>query len=282
MGFGVIGVALNASRQYIGHMLSTARSWLAHQSVRLPALCQLCGLWFASNPSNRVWCARCESNLLENKRRCIQCALAAPATALDATTVYRCGACSAAPLAWQSAQVAVDYAFPWAGVIAQFKYKRHTALARPLAGLITNARHCNTTLRQADVWLGVPISQHKLGERGFNQTHLLLDHLANQLRGCAGAQHWPYSKGFVTRNQQRVSQMGLGKAQRMRNLRGAFALSEQGAVGLHGKHVLLFDDVYTTGATLVALANVVQQAQPASLHVCVLARTPAAYAHNEH
>ena len=271
------------SRQYIGRMSSTTRSWLARQPVRLPALCQVCGLWFASSPSNRVWCACCETTFVAATRRCIQCALAAPtgADSPDTAGVYRCGACSTSPPAWQSAQVAVDYAFPWASLIAQLKYQRHTALARPLAGLIAHSPSCNATLRQADVWLGVPIARHKLGTRGFNQTHLLLDQLANLLSDCAGAHYWPWSKAFATRNQQLASQMGLGRAQRLRNLDGVFALSKQGTAGLRGKHVLLVDDVYTTGATLMALAKVVQQAQPASLHVCSLARTPAAHAHNE-
>ncbi|UFS55505.1 ComF family protein [Comamonadaceae bacterium M7527] len=208
----------------------------------------------------------------------------APTGADSANTVgiYRCAACSTSPPAWQSAHAAVDYAFPWASLIAQFKYQRHTALARPLAGLIANSPNCNATLRQADVWLGVPIARHKLGTRGFNQTHLLLDQLANRLSDCAGAHHWHRSKAFATRSQQLASQMGLGRAQRLRNLGSVFALSQQGAAGLRAKHVLLVDDVYTTGATLMALASVVQQAKPASLHVCVLARTPAVHAHNEH
>lgn len=266
-------------------MLSTARSWLAHQLVRLPAVCHVCGLWFASSPNNSAWCTDCNATFVAAAHRCIQCALTAPTAAVDNRNTggsYRCGACCAKPPTWQSAHVAVDYAFPWAGLIAQFKYKRHTALARPLAGLIANAHHCNAALRQADVWLGVPISQHKLGTRGFNQTHVLLDQLATPLRDCAGAQYWPQSKHFAIRSQHTVSQMGLDRAQRLRNLSGAFALSQQGVAGLHGKHVLLVDDVYTTGATLMALANVVQQVQPASLHVCVLARTPAGHAHNEH
>lgn len=265
-------------------MLTTARSWLAHQQVRVPALCHVCGLWFSSTATNRAWCSSCQYVFTKSPQRCVQCAIDAPHAMAgpDAPPhVFRCGACASDPPPWQAAHAAVHYAFPWASLIAQFKYQRHSALARPLASLLAQAKDCQAALLQADVWLGVPITPRKLGLRGFNQTHLLLNQLARWWPSCPGAQCWPLSERFAVRSHQNHSQLGLGRSQRLHNLNGAFAIQPSGMAALHSKHVVIVDDVYTTGATLTALASVVQQAQPASLHVCVLARTPVNDAHND-
>ena len=286
-------MALLDSTQYIGLMLCTARSWLAHQAMHLPAQCRICGLWFLSARYNRAWCSQCELSCTPVVQRCAHCAAVAPRLT-DAShtnrTVFRCASCATSPNPWQSASAAVSYAYPWAGLIAQFKYQRHAGLAKPLAKLMADSPNCSATLLSADLWMGVPINAHKLGIRGFNQTQLLLDQLAATWPFCAGAQQWPVSQLFASRHQHNPnlnnnnphqSQLGLGRRQRLRNLVGAFELSQPALDALKGQHVVLVDDVYTTGATLTALAKRVQQASPASVQVCVLARTPPRDAHNE-
>ena len=69
-------------------------------------------------------------------------------------------------------------------------------------------------------------------------------------------------------------QHSLPRAQRLQNLRGAFAAHPQHRPNLAGAHVLLVDDVSTTGATLEAAAQALLDGGAARVHALVLARTP--------
>jgi predicted phosphoribosyltransferase len=71
------------------------------------------------------------------------------------------------------------------------------------------------------------------------------------------------------------SQAGLNPRQRRMNVRGAFTVSDQAAVTL--KHVLVIDDIFTTGATARAAAQALAQAGAASVWVATLARARRAY-----
>ena len=71
-----------------------------------------------------------------------------------------------------------------------------------------------------------------------------------------------------------ADQHTLNRAQRLRNLQGAFAVDPLLVEALRGRHVVLVDDVMTTGATLHAAAQVLRQAGVAHLTALVLARAP--------
>jgi predicted amidophosphoribosyltransferase len=76
--------------------------------------------------------------------------------------------------------------------------------------------------------------------------------------------------GMLERKRATVSQAGLTAHQRRRNLRGAFSAPRPEA--LAGRHVLLVDDVYTTGATARACSRVLIDAGAASVRVATVAR----------
>ena len=268
-------------------MVSFTLTWSSLTSAGWPSTCQICGLWFRSSGNNRAWCNDCQQSCAPQLARCVHCALPAPHEPHEADAAFktsspydkasahwRCGACASHPNPWQWASAAVSYTYPWADMIARLKYQQDSALAKPLAHLMVQDRLCRDTLACADVWLGVPITHRKLGLRGFNQTDLLLDHIAGALAHCKAAGNWATTRPLVQRRDHGPSQQGLGRQQRLRNLKGAFSLTPAGVQATAGRHVVLVDDVYTTGATLTALASAVQQAQPASVHVCVVARTP--------
>ncbi|HEX5738243.1 MAG TPA: phosphoribosyltransferase family protein, partial [Hydrogenophaga sp.] len=71
-------------------------------------------------------------------------------------------------------------------------------------------------------------------------------------------------------------QHSLSREERMRNLRGVFLVNPPEAPGLRRKHVLLVDDVTTTGATLQAAGRALLAAGVARVSALVFARTPAA------
>lgn len=168
--------------------------------------------------------------------RCRRCALRVPAG------VDVCGACLQNPPSFDACIAAVDYAYPWADALAQFKFRGDPGWTRALATLMRSTPWMEPALDAADRVLAVPLSTERLRERGFNQAALL----ARQLAGAKADCH------TLLRLHATEAQSGLPRAQRLRNLRGAFAVEPAHAASLRGQRVVLIDDVMTTGATLHA------------------------------
>lgn len=99
----------------------------------------------------------------------------------------------------------------------------------------------------------VPVPLHPLRrlQRRYNQSALL----ARAIGSITGVPVFYNAAKRVKRTRQQVS---LSRGERMRNLQGAFVVTPQGEAAMAGKRVVLVDDVHTTGATLNALTQVIQ------------------------
>ena len=122
--------------------------------------------------------------------------------------------------------------------------------------------------RPAILVIPVPLYKGKLRERGFNQAELI---------ARAALKVFPTSERFqlvtdvLLRTRDTTTQIGLTSHQRRANLRGAFAVAR--APEVTGRHVILVDDVYTTGATATECAQVLRRAGAAKVWVATVART---------
>ncbi len=118
--------------------------------------------------------------------------------------------------------------------------------------------------RFADVDCVVPVPMHsaKRARRGYNQA----ERIARQVAHCLQAE---CDTAHLIKVRDTPSQTGFDRWERMQNLDKAFALVDGSA--FCGKHVLLVDDVLTTGATLEACAREVLRAGPDRLSMCTLA-----------
>jgi ComF family protein len=110
----------------------------------------------------------------------------------------------------------------------------------------------------------VPLSRWRLIQRQFNQAALLAGELGRQ----TGI---PLAPLALTRVRATRSQVGMTREQRRRNVAGAFRVPERARASLHGRSVLLIDDVVTTGATVEACARVLRRAGAARVDVLALA-----------
>ncbi len=116
-----------------------------------------------------------------------------------------------------------------------------------------------------DVIVPMPLHWFKRWQRGFNQAELLAKEIAMR---------WGTPiLNAARRTKYRTAQAGLTNAKRRANVSGVFAVPKRLHHRLDGKHVLLIDDVMTTGATASACARALKRAGAARVTLLTLART---------
>jgi len=160
--------------------------------------------------------------------------------------------------------------------IHALKYDRLHAAARGLGGMLAEAIAKLADEAPAEMLVvPVPLHRSKYAERGFNQARTL----AVAALAALGKSHpeWQLTLASRTLMRQRAteSQAGLTPRQRRLNVRGAFEVSDPAAVTL--KHILIIDDIMTTGATARAAALALTRAGAASVWVATLARASRLY-----
>lgn len=205
----------------------------ALENAIMPLCCAFCGIQTVL--PERYICAGCDSDL--------------PRIDSPPPPVSSPLECDLAPLA---------YEFPVDAAIKALKFERKLFYGPALAEIL--CRECQYLPDDVDAALPVPLHWRRRWFRGFNQA----DEIAAPVARHLGVP--------LLRNAKRVRatpfQSGLSARQRAQNLRGAFEV--RGA--MIAKHVLIIDDVITTGATVWQLAGVLQRAGVARISALAVAR----------
>ena len=152
-------------------------------------------------------------------------------------------------------------------LIHLFKYQNKFALAGPLAKLLLNIVPQN-----GDVIIPVPLHLKKLRERKYNPSVLLGQELSQELsRKFLNAIRVPVYRNVLEKIAPTPSQTELSQSERRKNVLNTFSVTH--ADKIKGKHVLLLDDVYTTGATVSECEKMLGQAGAQKVSVVTLARS---------
>ncbi len=172
-----------------------------------------------------------------------------------------CGACVREPPPFERSVAVLDYAAPWDALIRDFKFHARPELAGLFAALLREALRNEPA---PDLIVPAPLSAARLRERGFNQSW----EIARRLGHRADAH-------LLLRIRDTPHQADLPLERRASNVRGAYAVEPLRRRELEGRHIALVDDVMTTGATAAEMARTLLAAGAYSVHLWVLARTPA-------
>ena len=238
--------------------MNLLKPWSSRWSSLLGTRCQVCEQW-----QHDAVCRDCHLAFRREGHRCRCCA-----KRLNGLHEV-CGRCVRRPPAFERTVAALDYAYPWDGLITRFKFSGACELAGPLLVPMVEAlqqARAQAGLVVPDVLLPVPLAVGRLRERGYNQAWELARRVGPRL-GVPARARW------VERVIATPHQIGLGREERMHNLRGAFAVTPAGRAGLAGRSVAILDDVMTTGSTAEELAATLRRAGAAAVQVWVLART---------
>jgi ComF family protein len=184
---------------------------------------------------------------------------------------HLCGECLMQPKKFRMARAAMAYDHQLMAVIHRFKYAGKTQLARPLGRLILGVYLRHWQNEKVDLILPIPLHPKKMRRRGFNQSYLLIDSWKSISKPMADELSLiPVKTDVLVRTKATLPQAGLGRQQRLHNIKGAFKVRIPEKV--HGKKVLLVDDVYTTGATVNECARMLLKAGAQVVDVLTVAR----------
>jgi ComF family protein len=148
-------------------------------------------------------------------------------------------------------------------LIHKFKYNNRDYLSRFLSGLMVGIINSHNELIMADCIIPVPMHWFKKLARGYNQTELLAEHIA---------QHFdkPLLLNTLKRKKLGLSQVKLQRLKRIENVKGCFKVNRP--ENIKGKDILLIDDVSTTSSTLNECAKVLSKAGAAKVYCLTIAK----------
>ena len=174
-----------------------------------------------------------------------------------------CGDCRSRRPRFAYARAAVLYGDLVREAIHAFKFGGQRGLAAPLGDLLAGLGLSALPGGVPDVLVPVPLHPRRARERGFNQALLL----ARRLEGVWGV---PAATDALRRVALTRPQTELAAPERRRNVRDAFAVRRPELIA--GRHVVLVDDVLTTGATAGECARILTRAGAATVGVVTVAR----------
>ena len=151
-----------------------------------------------------------------------------------------------------------------AQLVYRLKYNNRPDIGEDMGHVMANELQATDFFSDIDVLLPVPLASKRLRQRGYNQSEQLAI-------GISDITHLPIVSKVLRRKHFQQSQTTLNRWQRQENVTDTFQLKEEHL--LQGKHVLLIDDICTTGATLIACANVLKDIEDIRISVLTLGFT---------
>jgi ComF family protein len=149
-------------------------------------------------------------------------------------------------------------------LITELKYYHNKKVGILFGKLMGEAIAVEEKFKQIDLIIPIPISASKINTRGFNQSEVIAI-------GMQQVWHRPMLNDVLIKKSWSNSQTKKSRKARLQQLPDLFFL--QKPTNIEGKHILLVDDVLTTGATLEAAVASLMTGSPASVSIAVAAYT---------
>ncbi len=203
---------------------------------------------------------------------CSRCGLPLATQVTTEGEAWECGRCRTGEYDFDFARSYGVYADPLRTAILLLKFQRRERLGRRLGELLSIVWAAHPEFSQAErpVIVPVPLHRARQRERGFNQAEVLACSLARRLKAADRPARQPVETRCLLRIRPTAPQTGLNFRQRVENVRGVFKVTSPDAV--HGRVIVLVDDVMTTGATLSSCARALKEAGAARVQAITLAR----------
>lgn len=155
-----------------------------------------------------------------------------------------------------------------AAIVHALKYDGWHAVGRDIAERLSRLAWPRDVIEERSMIVPVPLAASRLRERGYNQSERI---------AVAMADRWstPVVNDLLLRGRATETQTRLTPGERIRNVAGAFHTAPSAGARLHGAHVIIVDDVVTTGATLNACALALYRSGARIISYATFGRAPA-------
>ncbi len=147
-------------------------------------------------------------------------------------------------------------------MLHKLKYHNRPEIGIYLGELLAQKFSAQSWFRSIDAIVPVPLHTAKKAKRGYNQSECIAEGIANY-------SHKPVLSNVIKRTRNTSSQTDKSRKERMDNVADAFALRR--AKQVEGKHILLVDDVLTTGATLASCGRSIVTGADCTLSIATVA-----------
>lgn len=159
------------------------------------------------------------------------------------------------------------YIFRYEGIIRnkiiEYKFEDKGYLYKMFAKIILSDKKTCNFIKKYDVIIPVPISKKRKKKRGYNQSELVANELAQKLNQDI----WT---DIIIKKKNNKPQSELNKLERIKNVEDIYEINKP--IEVKNKKVLLLDDIYTTGSTVNEIARKLKQNQTQEIGVITLAK----------
>lgn len=159
------------------------------------------------------------------------------------------------------------YIFKYEGqvrkLILDYKFNEKSYLYKTFVNFLLKNEKIFENIKKYDKIIPVPISKKRNKERGYNQSMLIAEEIANKT-------NLELVNNCLIKTKNIIEQSKLNKEDRQQNIQGVYSLQNERLIT--NKKILLVDDIYTTGSTVNECCKILQQSNPKTIGVLVLAK----------
>ncbi len=233
--------------------------WQSLIRLVYPASCPVCRIPLLLN--ERYLCSHCTLKIKPiPDPKCIKCARPLPPYGPTRTL---CPVCISKRPAYHRGFALVTYEPQVKTIFHEIKFQKKPWLLKVFSKLLSDFVHSSLTLTHYDLVVPIPLDWRKARERGFNQAEIIARMLKNYSPHPT-LSLWERGRGegitissIIQKTKKTVPQSQLRRHERLNNLNRAFSIKRPGEI--KGKHILLVDDIFTTGSTVNECARLLKE-----------------------